>query len=264
MLVTVDPDRCTGCGRCVRICPSRVLELRNGRPYSEADTCLACGHCVSVCPTASISCALSPLPDAEELRFQRPEAAKVREYMRSRRSVREFRSDVPSEREFRDLLDLACSAETAMNVRKVSFVVICGREKVKAVADRCADWIEHSESEYIRNRYRRVLAQYRDGYDSITCGAPCLIVSVAERGYERGRQTATIYQTYAELYAPSIGLGTCWAGILENMLLADLPDVNSMLGIPDGGCAVGALMAGYPDVRFRRMPYRDPAEIRFF
>ena len=263
MLVTVNEETCTGCGLCVRICPSRVLELRGGHPHADADTCLACGHCVSVCPTASISCSLSPLPDAEDRRHRSPGPDEVREYMRSRRSVREYRAEPPSEKEFRNLLDLACSAETAMNVRKVSFIVIRGREKVRALADSCADWIENSDSEYIRNRYRRVLDQYRSGYDSITCDAPCLIISAAERGYEKGRQTATIYQTYAELYAPSLGLGTCWAGILENMLLADIPEVNSMIGLPEDRCAVGALMAGYPDIRFRRMPYRDPAEIRF-
>ena len=54
--VTVDKDKCTGCGECVDNCPAGVLELVDGHSEPvEMDECLACETCVEVCPEGAIS-----------------------------------------------------------------------------------------------------------------------------------------------------------------------------------------------------------------
>jgi ferredoxin len=56
----VDATRCTGCGRCVTVCPVEALGLvsandpaRPGRKIARLDerTCLGCGVCVRACPS---------------------------------------------------------------------------------------------------------------------------------------------------------------------------------------------------------------------
>ncbi len=261
-MLTVDTAVCTSCGRCVITCPVSSVILKDGYPESSGP-CIGCGECVAVCPTAALSCSEAPLPDCDHILFQMPDAGHVREYMRRRRSVRRYLPDPPSRSEISELLGLAGTAQTAMNVRKVSFAVLDDPKEVRRLADMCADWIENNESEDIRSRYARTLEGYRAGRDTILRGAPVLVLALSERNYPKDRETSVIYLTWAELYAPSLGLGTCWAGIIENMLLADLPEVNSRLGIPDGVRVTGALMVGYPDIEFRRIPPRDPVSITY-
>ncbi|MGC8833939.1 MAG: glycyl-radical enzyme activating protein, partial [Armatimonadota bacterium] len=44
-------DRCTGCARCIRVCPNSAVELRSAPPvYLNRELCRTCGACVEVCP----------------------------------------------------------------------------------------------------------------------------------------------------------------------------------------------------------------------
>jgi len=58
--ITQDPGRCTGCGRCVMICPVRLWELdeesRKARQVEDFDQwCFECGACFQACPAGSIN-----------------------------------------------------------------------------------------------------------------------------------------------------------------------------------------------------------------
>jgi NAD-dependent dihydropyrimidine dehydrogenase PreA subunit len=46
----VDPDKCTGCGACVDICPTEVFEIENDKAkVARPDDCTACETCVEEC-----------------------------------------------------------------------------------------------------------------------------------------------------------------------------------------------------------------------
>ncbi len=49
-MIHVDPEACTGCGVCVKVCPHRVLEMKDKKAYLVAeDRCIECGACQLNC-----------------------------------------------------------------------------------------------------------------------------------------------------------------------------------------------------------------------
>lgn len=46
-------ERCTGCGKCVRVCPEGGVTLIDGRAVTDRKKCIGCGHCVTVCPAGA-------------------------------------------------------------------------------------------------------------------------------------------------------------------------------------------------------------------
>jgi len=44
------PARCTGCGKCVTVCPQGCIRLEEGKAVTCRENCTACGACTAVCP----------------------------------------------------------------------------------------------------------------------------------------------------------------------------------------------------------------------
>ena len=49
-------DKCTGCGRCVEVCPQGVFVMREKRAaITDRDLCMECGACAMNCEFGAIS-----------------------------------------------------------------------------------------------------------------------------------------------------------------------------------------------------------------
>ncbi|HMM38651.1 MULTISPECIES: ferredoxin [Desulfovibrio] len=54
--ITVDEDKCIGCGSCVDICPSEVYELQNEKAaVVNLEECVGCESCVESCEQGAIT-----------------------------------------------------------------------------------------------------------------------------------------------------------------------------------------------------------------
>lgn len=49
-------DKCTGCGRCVEVCPHGVFEMQDKRAsVTDRDRCMECGACAKNCEFNAIT-----------------------------------------------------------------------------------------------------------------------------------------------------------------------------------------------------------------
>lgn len=49
-------DKCSGCGRCVEVCPQSVFEMRDKRAIiTDRDLCMECGACALNCEFGAIT-----------------------------------------------------------------------------------------------------------------------------------------------------------------------------------------------------------------
>lgn len=63
-IMTIDSQRCKGCGLCVSACPKKIMDIDRTATnkkgyYSACNTdiaaCVACGSCAIICPDAVIT-----------------------------------------------------------------------------------------------------------------------------------------------------------------------------------------------------------------
>lgn len=53
--LSLDVEKCTGCGMCITVCPHAVLVRNNGRVLiGNRDACMECGACARNCPEEAI------------------------------------------------------------------------------------------------------------------------------------------------------------------------------------------------------------------
>lgn len=100
------------------------------------------------------------------------------------------------------------------------------------------------------------IAGWDEGQDQILRSAPHLIVVHSQAGLPFAGTDCVIALTYLELYAFTKGLGTCWAGYLT-MAAGFHEPLQKALALPQGHKCFGAVMLGYPQYKYKRIPVRN-------
>lgn len=52
--IRLDVEKCTGCNRCVEVCPHGVLTVDKRVSFLDKDKCIECGGCMKNCPFDAI------------------------------------------------------------------------------------------------------------------------------------------------------------------------------------------------------------------
>ncbi len=54
--LSLDEEKCVGCGRCVEVCPHEVFVVEDGKArIVDQDGCMECGACAKNCPAEAVS-----------------------------------------------------------------------------------------------------------------------------------------------------------------------------------------------------------------
>jgi nitroreductase/NAD-dependent dihydropyrimidine dehydrogenase PreA subunit len=271
-LLRVDASKCKKDRICVRECPFGIIRLDGDNGYpdiapGDEAACLVCGHCVAVCPTGALSHEKIPIENSpiikKELVINEEQAV---QFLRSRRSIR-FYKDKPVEREkIQRLIEVARYAPTAGNMQPVKWLVLTDKTVIHELASKIIDWIRQflkDNPDKVYPGFPSILAAWESGTDSVLSDAPALIVASAPREAGNGMVDVALALGYLDLLAPTMGLGTCWAGLLQGALLS-VPSLKEIVGIPARHTHHYPMMLGYPKVKhYFQLPERKPPEITF-
>jgi Fe-S-cluster-containing hydrogenase component 2 len=63
VLYAVNEPKCTGCKKCLSVCPEEAISIVDGKAVINKQECIGCGRCLSSCPESAIY----PIEDDNEL-----------------------------------------------------------------------------------------------------------------------------------------------------------------------------------------------------
>jgi nitroreductase/NAD-dependent dihydropyrimidine dehydrogenase PreA subunit len=270
-LLIIDESRCKRDGFCVRDCPTSIIQLpEKGFPEIVPDgeaTCLECGHCVAVCPHGALSHKRIPIQNSpaivENLRIGEGQAL---QFLRARRSIRHFLDKPVEKKKIRKLIEAARYAPTGANSQMVEWLVLSDSSRIKEIAGLTVVWFRQLMKDpkfAAANPYLlSVVAAWDAGNDSVLRNAPVLVIAMAPKEAMNGLVDLTLALSYLDLLAPAMGLGTCWAGLLQGALIHS-PSIKASIGIPETYLHHYPIMLGYPELKYYRLPERKEPKIVF-
>lgn len=251
-MMTIDQNLCIRCGSCIPVCPVSIFKQQeDGEVTAEQKPCLNCFHCTAACPTEAIG---HTELSHDALYPAAAEQGTLLSKVQHRRSIRHFKPDTPDRNLIQAALDGAAYAPSAKNQRQYRWTVVMGQEQCEQILQIGLAWAKEDTD------WRYLVWLHRHGMNPITCDAPCLIfIHSPEESYNPQTDCA-IAMTVAEQLLVDSGIGTCWGGYLCRMVNAS-DTLKAALRLPEGHQVYGVLMAGIPDERYLRIPYRPAADI---
>ncbi|MEJ2110094.1 MAG: nitroreductase family protein [Acidobacteriota bacterium] len=270
-LLMIDEGKCKQDGFCTRECPAAIIQIPGeGYPeiIPEGDLrCIRCGHCVVVCPHGALSHSDIPIESSPEIRSElKIDEAQAEQFLRSRRSVRVFKDKAVEKETLQRLIEIARYAPTGGNTQSIEWLAITEKSKLKKIGSLTMDWLRElvkdanvvAASPYLP----MLVAAWDAGYDSVLRNAPAVIVASAPREIMSGQVDVTIAVTYLDLMAPAMGLGTCWAGLLQGGMLGS-EMLKKEVGIPEDHIHHYPIMVGYNAIKHYRLPERKAPKVVF-
>ncbi|MDD4170449.1 MAG: nitroreductase family protein [Desulfotomaculaceae bacterium] len=269
-LFEIDPQKCKRDGICAAICPLKLIENSKKdklpSPIEQAEKkCINCGHCVAVCPYGAFSLKTMKPEECTQFNAQLlPTAEQAKHFLKARRSIRAYKNQPVDRATLSDLIDTARYAPTAVNLQPVNWLVIEDTNEVRRLTGLIVDWMRNVIAEEPKKAriydMKRLVAGWDNGLDLICRGAPHVIVAHAAGALSSAQSSFTTALTYLELAAFATDLGACWAGFFHTAANF-YPPMKEALKLPEGHKCFGAMMVGYPQYQYHRIPLRKKTAV---
>jgi nitroreductase/Pyruvate/2-oxoacid:ferredoxin oxidoreductase delta subunit len=293
----IDEKACTGCGRCISVCPSETLAMAKGKAVVTGNVSMECDHCAAVCPAEAIRVEAVDLSlfqfqtFAAELRWLPHgefDVGRLVNLMSSRRSCRNFSEKQVDRMLFEDLAKIGVTAPSGTNCQPWRFTILPDRDSVVGLGRRVSDFFRKTNrlaekrwlravlksigkpelDNYFRNHYNTVekglSAWDRGARDLLFHGATAAMIVSAEKTASCPAEDALLATGNILLAAHAMGLGTCLIGFVIEAMRRD-PDIQKALGIPAQEDSYAVIALGWPAKAetYRRVAGRKPVKIRY-
>ena len=263
-MVTIDIEKCSGCGTCVDVCHEHCMSVHEGKIEIDYPYCSTCTQCVAICPSRALR-----WDDAEPIRFEPdllPTPAQMNELFKERRTVREFQPTPVDRRLLEEVASYAAYAPTHSHgfriviIDDAAIIDLMDRillrftarlyrfvYKPKLVGYLAKVLAPSMESEYLRVK-PKLEATIRRG---VTFGSrpAAFIMVVGEKRTPLNLESAQ-YATYnMNLFAQAMGLG-CRNLVGNQSILNRSRALREELRLKKSERIFGLLGLGYPGVKF--------------
>lgn len=278
--LTINSELCIRCGKCVRICPSRIFvqaTAKDSVAIENFESCIACGHCVGVCSEGAICHSSFEAEKVHKIDYAMlPNAEQVMMLMRARRSNRAFSSKAIPASALDMILEAAHRAPTASNAQNVSFTLVTDPEKIAAINDFTIGVFDSLVRKltnpvvkalvkpFAASLYRyvpifeRMKQQQASGTDLILRGSTAVLFIHTPRGSRFGAADANLAYQNASLMAESLAVAQFYTGFVCTAAKQS-GKLAEMLGIQ--GTIHAGMGLGMPSFRFENYIDKEPINL---
>ena len=242
--ITVNKEKCVGCGLCVKDCPNGHLYLENGKADVKKDGCIECGHCFAVCPQHAVEMNNYDTSDCDSfVSLADIDSDRLLLAMKSRRSVRQFKN-IPVEQDLIDkILEAGRYSPTGANSQGVRYTILGSKQD--EIEKECVSLF--SKAFKAASPFVKRISNIKIDDRFFFKGAPLVIVVSGTNSIDAG-----LASSYMELMAGSLGLGVFYSGFF--VICSKLSrKIRKTLSLQMNEKVFSCLVIGHPDVSYQRI-----------
>lgn len=258
MSITINSARCVKCGQCVQECPVYVIRQNSDgaaeiKPERESD-CISCQHCMALCPAEAISVnGISPEKCVPSGAL--PSEDSMMNLIRQRRSIRSWSKEPLDESTLLKLQSVLDWTPTGCNIRNLHFTFVTKPEIFDHLRKCIYGFLNRPIINwFLRLRYkpfRPYLDEIAAGTDVVFRNAPYMVIASVNKKAPCAAFDPVIALSYFDLYAQSLGVGTCWCGFAEGVF-RKYPRLVTGIQLPAGYRPGAVMLFGKPGVSYPR------------
>lgn len=283
--VWIDPEECVGCGLCIEACGRKLIQLNEDAAIATSpERCVGCGHCKAVCPVNAPRLAGLAPDDFCSTPLTLPAPDELLAFMRSRRSIRNYTDQQVELDKLEMILQAGRYAPTGQNRQALHYTVANRPESIdllrrltvktlfeqaerldmalqkerhggSPLSDRDQPWRDYPPA------FRLLAELTSQGLDPLFHDAPAVMaVHVSPREAIHPEVETDMAAMQMALMANSLGLGTCYCGLLD-YAAGHSPELRRAMGLLEGHLVPVSFMLGYPDITYSRLVARRPVRV---
>lgn len=253
--IEINKEKCTKCRLCVNDCVASCIGTdEEGYPFLKlSNNCIECQHCFSICPSGALSFNNISPNETENIDLN----GDLLSLIKSRRSIRKYKQQEIDADTMQKLKGMLPYIPTGCNSHKLHFSIIEKKSVMECLKDKVNSKLIKLLSSKLMNPITKKFSMYKGalekGEDIVFRNAPHMIVVSSPITAPCASVDPIIALSYFELYAQSLGIGTCWCGYAE-VCIKLMPEICNIIEIPEGYVPVYAMLFGYPAVKYKRIP----------